>query len=180
MLPVAQQAHQPGDDDGGDDRAEGAADGAEAVGGGALLLLEPEGHGYDLAREDGRLGEAEDAAAGGEDPHVRGPAGADAGEGPDGDTAEHHALGAELIHEDTRNRVHDRVAEEEHVHDPGVFEVADGEVFEDFRLEDGKQLPVQIVANNRKEHQGHDHPLPGAGIGHGFGHFFKRVFHPGP
>jgi hypothetical protein len=33
-------------------------------------------------------------------------------------------------------------------------------MIQDFRFQDGKQLPVKIIADDSKEHCGNDEPLP--------------------
>ena len=108
--------------------------------------------------------QTEDAPASREDPDIRSPSGPDTGKGPDRYSPEHDTLRTEAVDENPRYRVHDRVAEKENIDDPCIFEIADLEMLQNLRFKDRQELPVQIIADNGKEHQGNDHPFSRAWI----------------
>ena len=97
MLPIAQQPHQPGYNQRGDDGAQGSADSTETVSRSPLSLLEPKGDSYQLSSEYCWFCKSKDAAAKGEYPDIGGQAAPDASKGPDSQSSENDLFRAEPV-----------------------------------------------------------------------------------
>ena len=132
----------------------------EAVGRGALAFFEPDGHGDDLPGEDRGLGQPQQPAEKCELFHIGRKAASDAGRRPCQDAQKHHLFRAEPVDQDARYGIHDGVAYQEDVDDEGIAVVVHVEGRFDRRLEDRKQLAVEVIADDGDEDRHHDHPFP--------------------
>ena len=151
---------EPCNDDRGHDRADRPARRTEAVGRGALAFFEPDGHGDDLPGEDRGLGQPQQPAEKCELFHIGRKAASDAGRRPCQDAQKHHLFRAEPVDQDARYGIHDGVAYQEDVDDEGIAVVVHVEGRFDRRLEDRKQLAVEVIADDGDEDRHHDHPFP--------------------
>ena len=100
-----------------------------------MTFLEPYCNRDDLTGYDGRFGKSEDASECGEKHSVCGQTASDACQGPHDYSDRNHRLGTEFIHEDSRDRIHYCVADQEHVHYPCVLNISDAEIFQNFRFQ---------------------------------------------
>lgn len=76
------------------------------------------------------------------------------------DAQKHHLFRANPVDQDARYGIHDGVAYQEDVDDEGIAVVVHLEGRFDRRLEDRKQLAVEVIADDGDEDRHHDHPFP--------------------